>query len=510
MTLQNYVAAPIIIQLGWTLLHSLWEVAVVCGMVFCVLRAIRHAPAATRYGVALAGLLLMVVLPAGTFFAVRETASRSPQGQFVAVAAPGGGSAVAPKPNSGNARGGDMSARPSSPAARVPAAAASPVSAGTSADGEHATPASAFAAPGWKNEALCYGVVIWLAGVLLLSVWRLGGWMLLRRLRTVGTAPLQDDIHQALRRMSARLGIRRAVRVVGSMRVDVPLVLGFFKPVILFPPALLAGLSMPQVEAILAHELAHVRRHDYAALLLQTVVETVLFYHPGVWWLTRRLNLEREQCCDDLAAVASGNRRDYAAALAAVETVRFAMPALAVTGSRPSDLRQRIGRLLGIHVPVRPQRVRTAALALLAVLALLFSMSYSAKAQADDAATFKVTVSDADGKPLPGVTVRIRGEFTDTTGYTDEKGILKIPHAFKDTRGHWRAGLLGKLCAGRVYLDVQPPGTRAPQCRYNDPRKDRPHRRHRRRSGRQAARRRQGDGRPHQKVRQWFPPHQGR
>jgi len=114
--------------------------------------------------------------------------------------------------------------------------------------------------------------------------------------------------------------------------------------------AMLTGLSPSELTAVVAHELAHVRRHDYLVNLLQTMVETLLFYHPAVWWLSRRVRIEREHCCDDLAAAVCGSRIEYAAALAAVERARSAPAlAMAVVGSRRAGpTLQRVRRLLGV------------------------------------------------------------------------------------------------------------------------------------------------------------------
>ena len=123
-------------------------------------------------------------------------------------------------------------------------------------------------------------------------------------------------------RLTRRLHIGRAVRLLESTLVDVPTVIGWLKPVVLLPASALAGLSPHQLEAILAHELAHIRRHDYLVNLLQTLVETLLFYHPAVWWLSRRIRAERENCCDDLAVSLCGDPVAYAAALAELEGLR--------------------------------------------------------------------------------------------------------------------------------------------------------------------------------------------
>src|SRR5205085_6589248 len=111
-------------------------------------------------------------------------------------------------------------------------------------------------------------------------------------------------------------------RLCRSALVEVPTAIGFMKPVILLPASTLTGLAPAQIEAILAHELAHIRRHDYFVNLLQSVIETLLFYHPAVWWVSRRVREERELCCDDLAVRASGDAIAYARALSELERLK--------------------------------------------------------------------------------------------------------------------------------------------------------------------------------------------
>jgi beta-lactamase regulating signal transducer with metallopeptidase domain len=124
--------------------------------------------------------------------------------------------------------------------------------------------------------------------------------------------------------LGGRMGLSSRVRVLSSALVRVPCAVGALHPVILVPVGVLAGLSPNQLEAILAHELAHIRRHDYLANLLQTCVETVLFYHPAVWWVSGRVRAEREHCCDDAAVRVCGDAVSYARALATLEAFRGA------------------------------------------------------------------------------------------------------------------------------------------------------------------------------------------
>ena len=124
------------------------------------------------------------------------------------------------------------------------------------------------------------------------------------------------------------------------------MIIGYFKPVILLPASLLTQLSSQQVEAIIAHELAHLHRHDYWINLLQSVVEVVLFYHPAIWWMSSVVRTEREKCCDDLAVQWCTNPVVYAQALAATAEWQASPPVLALTFARRSGLLARVERLL--------------------------------------------------------------------------------------------------------------------------------------------------------------------
>ncbi len=135
------------------------------------------------------------------------------------------------------------------------------------------------------------------------------------------------------------------MRLLASASATVPFVVGWLRPVVLVPAALLTGLHPAEVEAIFAHELAHIRRHDFLVNLLQNVVETLLFYHPAVWWMSAQIRMEREHCCDDVAAAVCGGALDYARALVALERLRPAT-GLMVAASGGSLL-ERIRRLAG-------------------------------------------------------------------------------------------------------------------------------------------------------------------
>lgn len=185
----------------------------------------------------------------------------------------------------------------------------------------------------------------WLLGVALLSVrLSLGLWTARRLTRTLVSQPRLEILSNA-ERLMAKLNIRGAVTVLESALVQVPTAMGWLKPVVLLPAQAMTGLSMAQIDALVAHELAHIRRHDYLVNLLQSAIETLLFYHPAVWLLSRRIRHERELCCDDMAIAACGDDRlTYASALADLESLRHAPePMLAANGG---SLLTRVRRIL--------------------------------------------------------------------------------------------------------------------------------------------------------------------
>ena len=215
--------------------------------------------------------------------------------------------------------------------------------------------------------------LFWMVGVTALSARLMLAAASVHRLTHRESTRIED----AWPHLSQRLGLTRAVTFLTSTRLIGPAQAGFLKPVVLLPLSLLTQLPAAQLEAIIAHELAHIQRHDYLVNLLQTFVETLLFYHPAVWWVSGVIRAERELCCDQLAAEVTGNRHQYAEALLAVEVMAGGRLAFtnAATGG---DLRQRIARLLG-----QTEQTGTAAgmPALMIALLLAGAMLFPVRAQ---------------------------------------------------------------------------------------------------------------------------------
>ncbi|MEE8525257.1 MAG: M56 family metallopeptidase [Thermoanaerobaculia bacterium] len=310
-TIQDAVLGPV----GWALVHFLWQGTLVVLLVAAVLRLLRTATAEARYVTACAGLCLMLALPLVTAFAV------------------GAGGDVAS--SSVGSVAGVSASRPALAPATVERALL-PVP----AIGERLEP------------LLPWLLAVWVLGVVLLTAVHLGGWRRVRQLRR-DTRPVPERWQAALTRLTEGLAIARKVTLLESARIGVPMVVGWLRPAILVPVSAFAGLSPSQLEAILAHELAHVRRRDDLVNLLQTAVETLLFYHPGVWWVSRQIRAERENCCDDLAVRICGSPVAYARALTDLEQLRpSGTPAFAL-GADGGSLLGRVRRLVGRRPPAR-------------------------------------------------------------------------------------------------------------------------------------------------------------
>jgi len=211
-------------------------------------------------------------------------------------------------------------------------------------------------------------VLFWVIGASVLLVRLVGSWIYVQQLKAEGIQLTEARIQALFRKITQTVGVRQTVHLFESVRVSTPMVIGFLRPVVLLPVGLVTGLSTKQIEAILAHELAHVKRYDYLINLLQSLVEIVYFFHPALWWLSSRIRIEREHCCDDVAVRTCGDKMAFAQALAEVEAYRQA-PALAMAfASQKGALLLRVKRILG--VAEKPaQRFNPNALLLVVLLA---------------------------------------------------------------------------------------------------------------------------------------------
>jgi beta-lactamase regulating signal transducer with metallopeptidase domain len=302
----SWISPEVLRTLGWTLLHFLWQGAGLAAL-FAVACAVCRS-ASARYALAVGALVLMLASPVVTFTWLRAQAN---------------------------------------PAVRNGAGGAA-AWAGTSTQNATALPGSHAPVGESRSEqpmALLWLVEAWFLGVLLLSLRTAGGLLLIERMRRREISPVGAGLLARCMALQRRMGLDRVIRYCECHRLDAPAVLGWFRPVVLLPVRALTGLSEGQIEAVIAHELAHIRRLDCFVNLFQIATETLLFYHPAVWWVSQRIRAEREHCCDDEAIAICGDAVNYARALTLMEEWRTA-PALMMAANR-SPLAERVVRLLG-------------------------------------------------------------------------------------------------------------------------------------------------------------------
>jgi uncharacterized protein (TIGR03435 family) len=299
-------------RFDWTFVHFLWQGSLIaCLYLIARVRFRRAEDARVRYILSCAALAAMIAAPAITFVCA------GPKNPPPTVTFTRGTYFVRPVE-------GKHEAAPFEPL---------PITA-------------PFTTPSENGGVTMLIAAIWLAGASLLSLRLNGAGIVVARMRSTRVMPPPFEWLSALDSLLARLRISTPVRLLISGSVQTPTVAGWLKPTILLPAAEIGGMSPEHIEALLAHELAHIRRHDYVVNLLLRVAETLLFFHPAVWWLSAQIGAEREACCDDIAVALTGDPLTYVCALAGLESNRpeHLAHALAANGG---SLKHRIARLLG-------------------------------------------------------------------------------------------------------------------------------------------------------------------
>ncbi|SDX91592.1 M56 family metallopeptidase [Hymenobacter psychrophilus] len=365
--LEQLLPPALVRALGWTLLHSLWQGAVVALALAGLLLLLRRHSAQVRYRTTAAALVTLLLLCGLTF------------GRHYYQAPPAGPATIAivPPTEAGTALAAVVAAAPAARLAGNPAA------------------------PGWLSSWQTYFdanlpllVTVWLMGLLVMMLRLLGSLAYVQRLRRYRVQPLAAEWQQRLAALADRAGLKQRVELLESALVKVPVVVGHLRPVVLLPLGAVTGLGTAYLEAILAHELAHVQRRDYLLNLLQAVAETVLFYHPGVWFMAACLRTERENCCDDVAtALVGGNPLTVARALAALAELTAAPApvgaglALSALGPDGSVL-SRIRRLVqGRQRPTFAEGFMAACVVLVGVVVLSTAVAMARPAAISLAAT---------------------------------------------------------------------------------------------------------------------------
>ena len=313
----------IIATLGWAVVHSLWQGTLVAGIAALALSLLPDRRARVRCWVAGASLVAMVLLPVITAISAADILDHASRRQALTLI-------------------------------------------------ETAVPLPQILQ--WRAWLVPTFGSLWLAGVALCALRISGEWRRVRRLREAGLGDAGAEVREMVDGLRVRLSIDGTVNVFRSTLAGVPMVIGWRQPRILLPTGSFGRLNAGEMRAIVAHELAHVRRRDYLANLLQVAADALLFYHPAARWASRRLRVEREYCCDDVAVEIGDGAERYARALAQLEEARGECR-LAVA-SASGTLLDRVQRIVGEPRPtLTPGRGAIALIAAALVAAILLAVA---------------------------------------------------------------------------------------------------------------------------------------
>jgi beta-lactamase regulating signal transducer with metallopeptidase domain len=326
MNLSDFLSSSLIEALGWTLVHSLWQGLLITGIVVLSLKIVPSKLSGYRYGIALTGLLCIILATAVTFTKLYVYTADAP--------------IVAPYTFSFTSFQNSVSESPDS-------------FIGTTLY--------------FMEANMKWFVAAWIAGALFFMMRVVGGSIYVSVLRKE-SLPLHTDWNVRLQEMARALNIRYTIALSESARVHAPVVLGYIKPLIILPTGMLTGLTTEQLETIFLHELIHIKRHDYIVNLIQMFIEALLFFNPFVWMISSIIRDEREHCCDDAVVTRTGNVRAYTSALVQLEEARLNQAGVALSlAENKTQLLNRIKRLMEKSVKNYSGRDRVIPIALVAI-----------------------------------------------------------------------------------------------------------------------------------------------
>lgn len=364
MNFEMLANSKLVSDLGWTLLHSVWQISLVAVGLYLALFVLRHASARWRYVVCVASLAIAVAMPAVTLIQLSNRTDAHPADVTAKIGEPRSG--LAESLSLGETGGQSVAVD----SRRSDATTVAGLSDFLERNIQRLSPVA---------------VLLWLLGVLIFSIRLGGGFSQLGRFRNSGSVEVESEWQTKFTGLCDRVGVSSTVRLLKSAVVPTPIAIGIFKPVIIVPASLFLQIDPRQLETIIAHELIHIRRYDPLVNLFQCAIESLLFYHPGIWWISTQIRREREFAADAaVTEIFEGSHVTYARALANLEEIRLAtnqqMPRYA-TAANGGNFMQRIQRILKVKTEAsRASSAWTAGMAVVLTSAFflaLFSFSSS-------------------------------------------------------------------------------------------------------------------------------------
>jgi beta-lactamase regulating signal transducer with metallopeptidase domain len=331
-------------SLGWTLLHSLWQCAIIAASCALLLLFTKHFSANTRYLIALGSLMLSALISAITFYNYQQASA-------------------------------EITIRSTKQVAAIPFFAEKHL----------------FNLVSCINEHINSLVVIWLCGFLVYSLKALQDYRYCQQIKNQYIVSTPEQWQSLFATLVTQVGVNPRIELRISTFAIVPCAIGYFKPVILLPLAVLTGMTQAQVEMILLHELAHVRRQDYAIGLMQKIITTLFFFNPFLRWISNQIDKEREHACDDIAVATSNNPVLFAHTLKEFANMSINQkPAMHITGNRL--LLTRITRLFNKNE--RTTKSRHSLVASLLIILSSVVVTVCANAKLENEKTISLNVAD--------------------------------------------------------------------------------------------------------------------
>ncbi len=387
MSIVEFLSQPLWQRLGLTLVHFLWQGLAVVVLVGALVRVLRLKHGNTRYAAYLLAFIAMIICPVVTFtvidIPISSNAELVIEAEFTEVI-------DSPPYTALPAVDILPEADTSMPDISNPAAMTDSIPLGERISG-------------WLNVSMPWVLVIWMVGVIVLSVRLVMGFVGVYRWRH-NLEPLPERLARRVASLTDGLGMRSFWRVFISPTVLQAMAVGYLRPMVLLPAAMITQMQPEMLEAVIAHELAHIRRFDLWINLAQRVAETLLFYHPAVWWLSNCIRTERELCCDELAVKATGERITYASTLESVGRARFVakQPVLAAgLGHDNKPTLSRVRHILGLDNKRKDSRYWLAGvIAVLLIMALIIPTGSALIARLEDKSAVQVEGEEVETRVI--------------------------------------------------------------------------------------------------------------
>ena len=332
------ISETLIHAISWTVVHSLWQASLVALILSVVYAYVPKKQSNIRYNIGLTGLFVTTLLGIITFLLYYMSSQSSGEQLITATEI---------------------------------------------ATAEILISQAALESEGWLLNMRNYGSVIsqvWLVGVIIMGIKLMIGYGYIQYLNHPSGLRRNPDLEIILQRLQSRFQLRTRIMIAETNKVVSPMVSGFVKPLILFPVGMINQLELHEVEAILAHEIAHIKRNDWIINLLQSLVEVIFYYHPAVWWMSSRVRQERENCCDDFAIAQGYDRITYARILVKLKEQELqSNSGLALSFYKSKNtLMNRIKRILGQSTGHSSIREKLIALALIGTVAVAYAGTFMA------------------------------------------------------------------------------------------------------------------------------------